>query len=740
MCVGSACSSSPGTPAPVDCASACPCTCVDISSSATGTDAGASDPNGHDSQVASTPSPTPTASKTLDRRSVDPSLTDPGLTGVDKALLADLLGSTAFRLNGLGNVKMLVDARRDRFMAREALAGMGVRLARSRLGVHPPTDARTFARQEAVRQSFIHAWKGYEAFGFGTDHLKPVSKTGEKGLCDMGLSIVDSLDTMIIMDLPDVYFKARQWVSEELTFQHQEDINLFETTIRVVGGLLGAHELSGDKLFLDKALELADRMLIAFNSSSGVPFGTLGLKTKRAYNPSHVGGFSSMSEVGTTQVEFRYLSHHTGDTRFSDVADRVMLHLRMLNPVDGLYPMFIDPVSGYLIQSTVTLGARGDSVYEYLLKQFLVLGKNKSERMWLLGMYNKSVAGVLKRLLQKSTPSGLTYIAEQVRAAVPNDTTSPALRHKMDHLVCFFPGVLALGARFGAGVDWEAVRDEALRLYVQRYVPDPPPPCGGEDEPPCPELGDDVTEDEEDEEEPVKRGPATDLDDSHFEDPPPGGSGSPEPQEKIDFELRAAQMVADAAFNSVSGDMGVGGVIAGIAGTFNTMSDPRFVGIVRDTVRSKLDELVHIAANLTETCYRMYTTTKSGLAPEIVTFHPGGDFRPNSDAAHSLLRPETVESIFVMHRLTGDPKYLDWGWKIFEAIERNARVPSGGYSGVKNVNVNVGNDKINQDDKMDSFFLAETLKYLYLLFSEPSLIPLDEYVFNTEAHPLRMNM
>ncbi len=68
--------------------------------------------------MASTPSPTPTASKTLDRRSVDPSLTDPGLMGVDKALLADLLGSTAFRLNGLGNVKMLVDARRDRFMAR----------------------------------------------------------------------------------------------------------------------------------------------------------------------------------------------------------------------------------------------------------------------------------------------------------------------------------------------------------------------------------------------------------------------------------------------------------------------------------------------------------------------------------------------------------------------------------------------------------------------------------------------
>ena len=56
----------------------------------------------------------------------------------------------------------------------------------------------------------------YENYGFGTDQLKPISQRGEKGLCDMGLTIVDSLDTMLIMDLPDAYAKSRRWVEEEL--------------------------------------------------------------------------------------------------------------------------------------------------------------------------------------------------------------------------------------------------------------------------------------------------------------------------------------------------------------------------------------------------------------------------------------------------------------------------------------------------------------------------------------------
>lgn len=85
-----------------------------------------------------------------------------------------------------------------------------------------------------------------------------------------------------------------------------------------------------------------------------------------------------------------------------------------------------------------------------------------------------------------------------------------------------------------------------------------------------------------------------------------------------------------------------------------------------------------------------------------------------------------------MWRFTHEEKYREWGWKIFEAIERYCRI-DGGYSGLQDVEEI---EKPVHDDLQQSFFLAETLKYLYLLFSPSELIPLDQYVFNTEAHPL----
>jgi len=142
------------------------------------------------------------------------------------------------------------------------------------------------------------------------------------------------------------------------------------------------------------------------------------------------------------------------------------------------------------------------------------------------------------------------------------------------------------------------------------------------------------------------------------------------------------------------------------------------------------DEHMALAAKLVETCYQMYARQRTGLAPEFVKF--------NSDmqvgAAHNLLRPETVESLFYMWRFTHDPKYREWGWKIFTAFERHTRIPTGGYSGIKDVN-NVNGKK---DDSMQTFWLAEALKYFLLLFSEDDLLSLDRTVINTEAHPLNV--
>mgnify|MGYP000433110192 CR=1 FL=1 len=138
------------------------------------------------------------------------------------------------------------------------------------------------------------------------------------------------------------------------------------------------------------------------------------------------------------------------------------------------------------------------------------------------------------------------------------------------------------------------------------------------------------------------------------------------------------------------------------------------------------------AKGLMHTCYQMYVQTPTGLAPEIVRFSKGNDMFVDSGAKHSFLRPETVESLFVMYRITGDTRYQDWGyvrlgnpvgpscslvnmhmsnwrrWNIFKSIMKHAKVESGGFSGLRDVTVYPP----VKNDHQESFFLSETLKYL----------------------------
>ena len=127
----------------------------------------------------------------------------------------------------------------------------------------------------------------------------------------------------------------------------------------------------------------------------------------------------------------------------------------------------------------------------------------------------------------------------------------------------------------------------------------------------------------------------------------------------------------------------------------------------------------------------MFHRQKSGIAPEYVEFPGGQDFI--NGQGYYLLRPETMESIFYMWRLTKDPKWREYGWDIFSAIKTHCRTKeTGGYAGIKEVNVK---DPI-RDNLQQSFWLAETLKYAFLLFSDDDALDLTKWVFNTEAHPM----
>jgi mannosyl-oligosaccharide alpha-1,2-mannosidase len=152
------------------------------------------------------------------------------------------------------------------------------------------------------------------------------------------------------------------------------------------------------------------------------------------------------------------------------------------------------------------------------------------------------------------------------------------------------------------------------------------------------------------------------------------------------------------------------------------------------------EEHLTLAKDLMYTCYQFYARMGTGLSPELVMFEEGvHDFKAGDGAHHNLLRPETVESLMYMYRVTGDSKYQDWGWEMFQAWEKHSKVASGGYACLVDVTVGDG-QLVEKKDKMESFWLAETLKYLYLLFSPPSVMPLEEWLFNTEAHPLRMTI
>ncbi|KAK0649381.1 glycosyl hydrolase family 47-domain-containing protein [Cercophora newfieldiana] len=99
-----------------------------------------------------------------------------------------------------------------------------------------------------------------------------------------------------------------------------------------------------------------------------------------------------------------------------------------------------------------------------------------------------------------------------------------------------------------------------------------------------------------------------------------------------------------------------------------------------------------------------------------------------------ILRPEAIESVWYMYRITGDPVWQDRGWSMWQAVIR-ATSTEIGHSAISDVTTKEKHP--SETDSMESFWLAETLKYFYLLFAEPDVISLDEWVLNTEAHPFR---
>lgn len=274
-----------------------------------------------------------------------------------------------------------------------------------------------------------------------------------------GFELAVPLAQLWIFGMREEFREAQAWVATKLHFDRSSGISMFETIIRILGGLLSAFELSREQVFLQKSQELADKMMYAFErSNAGLPCATISLRQPQTCNwPAWAGSAAVLAEFGTIQLEFKYLAHHTGQQKYWDVVERPMRLMQKAPKPHGLYPIFMNPQAGTWTSGKIAFGALGDSFYEYLIKQWLITNKKEP---WLRKMYDDAMFHMARVLIQRSQPSGNVYIA---------DWTGSGLQHKMDHLACFTAGMLMIGAQDGHRFAGEYVAlAEALTLTCER--------------------------------------------------------------------------------------------------------------------------------------------------------------------------------------------------------------------------------------------------------------------------------
>lgn len=702
-------------------------------------------------------------------------------------------------------------------------------------------------RRAAVAASVRHAWRGYRDHAWPADELAPVSRRGIEWL-DVGLTIVDALDTLLVVGLDEEAREARDWLaSPAMRFDADRNANVFESTIRVLGGLVAAHNLGGDTVgghLLAKALDLAEKLAPAFKTKTGIPIMDVNFRTGDPHQPKWTQK-SSLSEAGTLVLEWEALEealrraenvtaddgvddhggaegaegadsdadgddHHGSidDVEFEygfcpdggglmefpvaravdesgaeivpekpAVAASTLAALRgrryareiadgarrAFNAVkhavfephhDGLPPSQVScETAQFDRRSAITLGARGDSYYEYLLKHWIHSGRPAGGE----AAYLQAMDGVLMHLLHRSSGEGEVFGGYAARDADEPGVGAPAT------------GAGGPGAATAGGSEGNPPGEKTSPVSPAVSQPPPPPPTSSDDSPP----------------------PGTSKKARRRWYDRDWDAVFPLLPERLTRQPRFVRGRA-AAVARTKGLLYVAERQGGVFGEVTHKQDhlacflpgllalghgeglgrrwgggdaAREAAAARALNRLGLDaNATHldVARELARTCVQTYARMPTGLAPEIAHFLvPGvrggnpaaaknknaknpkarfvgyGDVLVKGSDAHNLLRPETIESLWALWRVTGEEEWRDAGWEMWRAWERHARVDTGGYASVDNVTQAPEKGPIKRIDKMESFWLGETLKYLYLLFSDdPSLLPAECFVFNTEAHPL----
>ena len=285
-------------------------------------------------------------------------------------------------------------------------------------------------QRDLVVEACRHAWQGYRQYANGYDALKPITKTGQNWYASsLLMTPVDAFDTFILMHMNAEAGEAKNLIFRDLSFNKDMEVQLFEVSIRFLGGLLSSYELDGDPRFLELAKDLGKRLLPAFNSPTGMPYRYVNLVTGKTRD-----ALSNPAEIGTYLLEFGKLTQYTGDSVYYKTAKNASFSVFKRRSNIGLVGTVIDVTTGKWVNTESQIGARIDSYYEYLFKAWLLFGDKDCKVAW-----EASNDSIIKYLYRK-TAKGAFF----TRVDMNTGKETAPLYGALD---AFYAGVLALSGK-----------------------------------------------------------------------------------------------------------------------------------------------------------------------------------------------------------------------------------------------------------------------------------------------------
>lgn len=314
---------------------------------------------------------------------------------------------------------------------------------------HQPDDVAA-TRALAVRDAFRRSWKDYKQHAWLHDELMPLSGEYKDPFGGWAATLVDSLDTLWIMGLKEEFYDAAAAavvIDFGNTTAETTSINLFETTIRHLGGYLSAYDLSGEPALLEKAKELGDLLYIAFDTPNRIPGFWLNFEDAKAGHQL-AGTHDPSASPTSLSLEFTRLAQLTQDEKYYDAIHRISSFLERTQEdsrLPGMWPAMINFQDEHVRgDNSFALGALADSLYEYLPKMYVLLGGRKGSESY-EKMYRRSMEVATEHLLfRPMLPNkedilfaGTTFVHDDGIQLVPEG----------QHLHCFLGGLFALAGK-----------------------------------------------------------------------------------------------------------------------------------------------------------------------------------------------------------------------------------------------------------------------------------------------------